>query len=66
MIKMQKTNYMIVQNGNIFEAYNSGKIVSKTYSEVDSLHSIFVLEGSVKGHFYHSVNNFVYLEVEDE
>jgi len=66
MIKMQKTKYMIVQNGNIFEASNNGKIVSKTYSEVDSLHSVFVLEGAIKSHFYHSVNNFVYLEIEDE
>jgi len=63
---MIKTNFTIKEYNNSFKAIQGSKVLSHTLTLRDCLESIFVIQGRKKGHYYHSVNNFVYLEIEDE
>ena len=63
---MIKTNFIIKEENNSFKAIQGSKVLSHTFTLRDCLESIFVMQGAVKGHYYHSVNNFVYLEIEND
>ena len=59
---MIKTNYTIIKEAT-YIVMEGGSHVTKGFTDIDSaLHSIWVLNGKVKEHFYQEVNGFVYLE----
>jgi len=64
---MIKTKYTIKQEGSSYIALKGSKVQSHTFTEMDSLQSVWVLENYSKQQYLHLVNGFVYLEeIEDE
>lgn len=64
---MKKTNYTTIKEGSAISVLEDGKAFTKGFTDVESaMHSIYVTNGKVVGHFYHSVDSEVFLEVKDE
>jgi len=65
---MKITDYTTqTEDSGSITVYLLDKVVSRGFSDMESaMHSVFVMEGKVKGHFYHEKNRQVYLEVREE
>jgi hypothetical protein len=66
-MSMELTSYEIEELGTIHVVSLNGFFISSTVLGIESaLHSIWVLNGSKKNHFYEMIDNRIYKRIEDE
>ena len=66
-MSMELTSYEIEELGIIHGVSLNGLFISSTVLGIESaLHSIWVLNGSKKNHFYEMIDNRIYKRIEDE
>jgi hypothetical protein len=66
-MSMELTAYEITESGTSHRVSLNGFIISSTVLGIESaLHSIHVLNGSNKNHFYEMIDNKIYKRIKDE
>ena len=66
-MSMELTSYEIEETGTIHVVSLNGFFISSTVLGIESaLHSIWVLNGSNKNHFYEMIDNRIYKRTKDE
>lgn len=64
---MQLTDYTIERNDGHYKIYKANILIAHSVLvENSALHAIYVLNGSVKNHFYEEREGKIYLRIEDE
>jgi hypothetical protein len=64
---MTATNYKLEKSRDRFMVTKDGVVVSNGFlNEIDALHSIFVIKGSVPNHYYIQDGSDVYLLIKEE
>jgi TATA-box binding protein (TBP) (component of TFIID and TFIIIB) len=62
---MIKTNYKIEKERERFTVTEFGKVISKGFMNIeDALHSVWILNNSIKDDFYIEIEKIVYLNIE--